>query len=175
VTEKLYPDNNVAHRCRETWSPGDFDVRIRARNSKLALGPHVIYELARAFQSGRNVEAVKATCGFLAEITEIEFVPPLARVLDSELHYAETRLPLLTVMEPLNEVSTRLELRRLQMGEATAAVDFISKREARVEVLAPALAVWTCPGLVDTAVKGLGDTLLGFRPVSAEQSRGYQG
>jgi hypothetical protein len=37
------------------------------------------------------------------------------------------------------------------------------------------MAMWTCPGLVDTAVKGLGDTLLGFRPVSAEQSRGYQG
>ena len=37
------------------------------------------------------------------------------------------------------------------------------------------LAVWTSPGLVDTAVKGLGDTLLGFRPVSAEQARGYQG
>ena len=34
---------------------------------------------------------------------------------------------------------------------------------------------WTSPGLVDTAVKGLGDTLLGFRPVSAEQARGYQG
>jgi hypothetical protein len=34
---------------------------------------------------------------------------------------------------------------------------------------------WTCPGLVDTAVKGLGDTLLGRRPVSVEQPRGYQG
>ena len=34
---------------------------------------------------------------------------------------------------------------------------------------------WTSPGLVDTAVKGLGDTLLGLRPVSAEQPRGYQG
>jgi len=38
-----------------------------------------------------------------------------------------------------------------------------------------ALKGWTSPGLVDTAVKGLGDTLLGFRPVSAEQARGYQG
>jgi len=44
-----------------------------------------------------------------------------------------------------------------------------------VGALVAGCAEWTCPGLVDTAVKGLEDRLLGFRPVSAEQSRGYQG
>ena len=34
---------------------------------------------------------------------------------------------------------------------------------------------WTCPALVDTAVKGLWDTLLGFPPVPAGRARGYQG
>ena len=37
------------------------------------------------------------------------------------------------------------------------------------------LALWFCPGSVDTAVKGWRDTRLGFRPVSAEPPRGCQG
>jgi hypothetical protein len=50
--------------------------------------------------------------------------------------------------------------------------------EAAVEPVAPGLictADWFCPGSVDTAVKGWRDTRLGFRPVSAEPPRGYQG
>jgi len=99
------------------------------------LGFHVVYELARAFTSGQNVTEVAATCLFLAEITEVEFLPPLLRVIESELHMAETHLPLLSVLRPLDQVATRLELRRLARGDAATAIDFISKREASVERL----------------------------------------
>lgn len=132
---KFYPDTNVVHRLRDSWSPASFDALLRSRGTTLTLGSHVIYELARAFLTGRNVEDVKATCNFLADVSEIEFQPALLRLIESELHLAETRIPLLTVLEPLNQVSTRLELRRLARGDAAGATQFISQREAHVATL----------------------------------------
>ena len=68
------------------------------------------------------------------------------------------------------------DLRELPLRERRAELERVL--ENNHVLLFPArrlVAAWTCPGFVDTAVKGLGDTRLGFRPVSAEQSRGYQG
>ncbi len=137
---KVYPDTNVAHRLRKSWSPTSFDALARSRGTTLALGLHVVYELARAFLSGHNVDDVKTTCNFLAEVSEIEFQPALLRLIEAELHLAETRIPLLTALEPLNQVSTRLELRRLARGDAAGATQFISQREARVETLRQEIA-----------------------------------
>jgi len=137
---RFYPDTNVAHRLRTSCSPASFDALARSRGTTLALGFHVVYELARAFLSGHNVDDVKATCDFLADVNQIEYQPALLRLIESELHLAETRIPLLTALAPLNQVSTRLELRRLARGDAARATQFISQRETRVETLRQEIA-----------------------------------
>jgi hypothetical protein len=97
----------------------------------LALGLHVIYELARGL-SGPSVKEVRAACQFLSEIRQVEYLPQLDAVVINEFDQAKHGLPILTVLPPINQFATRLELTRLTAGYADQAARFIASRETTV-------------------------------------------
>jgi hypothetical protein len=130
----VYPDINVAHALRSTWTAAEFDLRAAARGIVLAIGFHTIYELARAFVSGRYVRDVRLTCGFLAEIHHVEYLPTVQKLIAAEFDLARFGVHVITVLPSINQFATRLELTRLSYGYADRAAAFIARREAAISV-----------------------------------------
>ena len=116
---RLYLDTNAVHLLRRKWKPAEFDQRGATKGVVLALGAHVIYELGRGFLRGRGASEVRATCEFLSEIRNVEFLPKLAIWSAQELTQAELGVPIVTCSvtsqsecQPPGAVATRLRLRR---------------------------------------------------------------
>ena len=137
---RFYPDVNVVHKLRSTWTPAGFDQRAAVRGVVLALGPHVIYELARGFVARRSLSDVRAACSFLVEIKQVEYLPPLQAMIAAEFDEAMTGVPIITVLTQLNRTATRLELARLACGYGEQAAAFIARREADIQENQPNIA-----------------------------------
>lgn len=141
MSMRLYLDTNAVHLLRRKWKPAEFDQRAATKGVVLALGAHVIYELGRGFLRGRGASEVRATCEFLSEIRNVEFLPQAGDMVCAELTQAELGVPIVTVLSPLNQSASRLELSRLACGYAEQAATFTARREASVDVGNPLIAV----------------------------------
>ena len=126
---RFYPDTNTIHLIRSTWKPNEFDRKARTGGYTLCLG-HQIYELARSFLYDHPQQAVKDAFAFLLDIECAEFLPAVEARMDAEIHLANTGIPLVTVVNPLNQVATKQELWKLARGSSDNACQFISKRES---------------------------------------------
>ena len=136
----LYLDTNVVHLLRRKWRPAEFDQRAATKGVVLAVGAQVLYELGRGFLRDHCATEVRATCRFLAEIRNVEFLPQARDMVCAELTQAELGVPIVTVLSPLNQIASRLELLRLASGYAEQAATFIARREASVDVGNPRIA-----------------------------------
>ena len=139
---RFYPDTNVVHLLEQTWTPEAFDARARAADHVLALGFHVIYELARGFGRPARRPAVSAACRFLSAIQRLEFQPDIHAIVRADFHRAVTGLELVTVLSPANQLLTRQEIVMMAAGRtAAAALPFIEKRESRTRLYHPQTAL----------------------------------
>jgi hypothetical protein len=163
------------HNLRDRWTPREFDERAAARGVVLAVGFHVIYELARAFvrHNPRSVADVKASCSFLADIERVEYLPAVGALIEAELTEAALGVPLVTVLSPLNHVSVRLELRRLALGYAEQAVRFISRRSRRRMPTTGRSRPRTCVGSKSAEEKRASSFVAGWIP--STHSRAWRG
>src|SRR5437016_5660916 len=119
------------------WTSAQFDERAEARDITLSIGPHLIYELGRGFVSGRDTSEVRSACGFLAEIQQIEFLPTLEASIAAEFDQATLAVPIITVLDPINQAAARLALAQLARGDAKEAATFIARREVSIRVVSP--------------------------------------
>ncbi len=106
----------------------------------LAVGLHVIYELARGFVFERSIPEVRAACRFLSEIRQVEYLPQLHATVASEFDEAMHGLPIITVLPQNDQFATRLELTRLAARYCEPAARFIAAREDAVAVEHPRVA-----------------------------------
>lgn len=104
------------------------------------MGMHVVYELARGFLRGLRQNEVRKGCHFLSEIRSVEYLPPVQDVIRAELSEAGLGVPVITVLSPINQSATRLELTRLANGYGDQAATFIGRREASVDTMSPRIA-----------------------------------
>jgi hypothetical protein len=137
---RVYLDTNVVHVLHATWTPAQFDRRARVRDIILTIGPNVIYELARAFVSGRETGQVREACRFLSEAEQIEHLPTLEELICAEFDQAALGVPIVTVRGGLNHVAAQLALARLARGDAQEAAAFIARREASIRVVTPQIS-----------------------------------
>lgn len=131
---RFYPDTNVVHLLRREWPPAEFDLRSRSRGLMLALGFHVVYELARGLVMPTRQETradVRSAASFLADLTEIDYVPKLDRLIFAELNRAATGVEIVTVTRPFERLQIRQELYALARGDGVRAARFITEREQR--------------------------------------------
>ena len=132
MQERFYPDTNVIQRMCGAWTPPEFDRRAAAADVVLTLGLHVIYELARGFLSPPHVATVKAAFEYLSQLDRVEYLPPVDDVVRAEFEEARRGVPIIAVLDPLNQSAVKLEIARLAHGQADQAAKFIAKREAGV-------------------------------------------
>lgn len=128
---RFYPDTNVIHELCCAWSPAEFDLMAGNKGFILCLG-HQTYELARSFLYDHPQDAVTKAFKFLSEIECVEYLPNVNQCIEAEAHWAETEMPLITVVGPLNQAAVKQELIRLARGNSVEARKFISKREKNV-------------------------------------------
>lgn len=128
---RFYPDTNVIHLIRSSWTPVQFDSKARAADYTLCIG-HQTYELARSFLYDHCQQDVKEAFDFLAEIECIDYLPQVNSCIEREIYLAETGMSLVTVVGPLNRAATKQELLKLARGSADDARSFIAKRERNV-------------------------------------------
>jgi hypothetical protein len=110
------------------------------RDVVLAIGVHVLYELGRGFVSDPNHSEVRAACRFLAEVRSVEFLPQAGDVIRAELTQAVLGVPIVTVLSPINQFATRLELTQLGCGYGDQAATFSARREASAYVISSRIA-----------------------------------
>ena len=110
---QYYLDTNAIHRLRTTWLAVDFDRRASKADLVLALG-HVVYELARGFLSPGNADTIQSTFGYLAEIDQVDYLPPVDAVIAGEFDKARLGVPIIVILDPLNRVSMKHEIAMLR-------------------------------------------------------------
>lgn len=140
MQRRFYPDANVVHLVQATWGTTGFEERARSADCHLALGLHIIYELARGFIFPRHIETAKGVFKFLSELDRLELLPPLDAVVRAEFHLAATGVPIITVLEPHNQLLARQEILKLASGYADDARQFISARESDISLRHPEIA-----------------------------------
>ena len=111
-----------------SFYPTEYDLMARNKGFILCLG-HQTYELARSFLYDHSQQPVTKAFEFLSEIECVEYLPNVNESIEAEAHLAQTGMPLITVVGPLNQAAVKQELTRLAKGYSDDARKFISARE----------------------------------------------